>query len=89
MTEWQILLSRTPKPLELPKARKRHKVKAYEKLLQTPKTVDELCAALGLTLKGCSGVLSGMAKRGLVRRCGKVERDGSVGRSKVLWEWVK
>jgi predicted transcriptional regulator len=89
MTEWQILLNNIPKPLELPKAKPRHKAETYRKLLQTPKTVDDLCAVLDLTQKGCLRVLQGMAERGQVRRVGKVGRNGSVGRSKVLWEWVK
>ena len=89
MTEWQILLNNIPKPIELPKAKPRHKAETYRKLLQTPKTVDDLYEVLCLTRGGCLRVLQGMAARGQVRRVGKVKQNRTVGPSKVLWEWVK
>ena len=89
MTEWQTLLTRTPAPLQLPKGRKRSTLAEYQAVMQTPCTVDAIYTKLGISYKGCLSALESMLRRGLVRRAGKVERDGSVGRSKIVWEWVK
>ena len=89
MTEWQTLLLTQPAPLQLPKGRKRSTLAEYQAAMKTPCTVDAIYTRLGISYTGCLSTLMALVKRGVIRRVGKVERDGSVGRSKIVWEWVR